>query len=274
MPFPKVDTNRKSFKKVNYLNLTPGSHMVRLLQEPATALTVFTHYLVTKTGAYTVQCLGEDCPVCDNNRKIYLENPKTFRDVPGYFSRSTRYLMNVLDRTVVKTCPSCQTEVKKVGNDFPSNCPNTDCGAFLIKETPHPLNKVRVLTIGPDTAQRLDGIEKSTTDLEGNLLPLTTFDISFLVEGAGRKKVTQPLPATNRNDVVTVPEDQLEDLTAATMKLSADEIIKLLKGISLKDIFVERKSTEPVAESAPVKEEVAEAVKAQSDEIIKQLFGE
>ena len=275
MPFVHDEPTRKTFKKVNYLKLSQGQHRVRILQDPSTALVVYTHFLVTKTGEYSVACLGDEgCPICDNNRRIILENPKEFRNIPGYFGRSKHYLLNVLDRTLVKTCSQCQSEIKKVGNDFPSNCTNTECAAFIINEKAHPANKVKALTIGNDTASRLEAIEKSTTNEQGDLLSLTDFDIVFVVEGVGREKKITPLPSLQYQDKVEIPQDQLEDLQSVTMKLSAEEIMNLLKGISLKDIFNSRRTPQPapITEATEVKSEVAESVKLGIEETIKQLF--
>jgi len=189
----------------------------------------------------TVKCLEDECPVCDNNRRILMENKDNFRDVPGWAPKSKRWVFNVLDRSLVKVCPNkeCALPVKKSGEAFPPACPT--CGAFLTNVQIEPYNKVALMSCGVTLAEQLNQIEASVQDESGNVLGWTSYDINLIVTGSGRKKVVTPIP-TRHNDVVEVPADQLADAAMATLALSSNEIIDLLKGVSLKDIFTARKS--------------------------------
>jgi len=50
------------------------------------------------------------------------------------------------------------------------------------------------------------------------------------------------------NDVVEINDIDLYDLSKVPMKLSADEITKLMNGISLQDIFESRKASKETSE--------------------------
>ena len=274
MPFTNTEQReRKEFQKVNYLKLNAGNHVVRFIEKPEDARLVYTHYV---GGKYTVECLGDDCPVCDNNKKIIFEHPEDFRDVPGYSPQSRRFLINVLDRTLVKVCPSCQEEVVPLsGKNYPATCPA--CRSFLTDVAPVPSNKVKLLSFGVELAQRLNSIESSICDVQGDPVGLTNFDIVFAVEGAGRKKVTTPIAAANRNDPVDVPEEAFQDKDNAVMHLEANEILDLLRGVSLKDIYASRRSKEVLTSEAvtealtDVKSSAKEDVKSAIDSILDSI---
>lgn len=274
MPFNIKDYSKKSnYPKAEFLQLTPGRHVVRILETPNEALMVETHFLVTPTGRFSVKCLGEDCPICTNNRKIYLSNPKNYRNEAGYFSKSDRYTFNVLDRTVVKTCPKCSTTHIKIGQNFPAAC--VECGTMLVSEEAKPLNKVKLAQISKTLATQLNSIENAVTDTEGNPIGITTYDVVFLVEEVSGKKNVTPMPAANNNDVVNVSKEQLLDKNLGTLVLSADEILDALKGVSLKDILTARKqpqTAEPVEQktASPSEKEVQDLVAKR----IKELLGE
>jgi hypothetical protein len=236
MPFkiPEFKEGTK-FEKVNFLKLTPGSHIVRLLEKTENAHTVTTHYVMNK---FTIECPGEGCPVCENNKKIIYEHEKDFRDQSGYSQKNTRYLINVLDRTIVKSCQACQAEVPVSA----SVCP--ECKAFITNVPNHPSNKVKVLGFGVKLATDLNAIEQSICDPNGEPLGLMNFDVILSVDTKPKTAPT-PIPLTSNNDVVDIPADALQDVTKATIKLNPAEIIDLLRGVSLKDIFKARGNSTP-----------------------------
>jgi|WetSurSiteA1Bulk_404760.scaffolds.fasta_scaffold06475_4 hypothetical protein len=237
MPFTHTETKEgKTFNKVPYLRLTAGQHTIRILDKVVEP--VDTHFIM---GKMTVKCLEDECPICDNNKRILMENKETFRDVPGWAPKSKRWVLNILDRSLVKICPNkdCACPVKKQGENFPPQCP--ECGAFLNAVQIEQYNKVQIMSCGVTLAEQLNQIEASVQDEAGNVLGWTSYDINLIVTGSGRKKVVTPIP-TRHDDVVEIPADQLADTSQATLSLNADEIIDLLKGVSLKDIFTARKS--------------------------------
>jgi len=255
---------RTKFRKTEFLYFDIGQHIVRILDAP---LKVYTHYLPAMR--ITVKCLGEECPVCHNNRKIFLENPKNYRDIPGYNSRSPRHLFNVLDRTLVKTCPKCQFEVKRGGDfQFPSACPK--CSTFVTDYTPHPSDKVKVASVSDTVASQINMFEQSMLDASGDPLPVTSYDFMFLVTKMDRK-VTVPSPLIQNNDVVNVPEDAKFDLEKATLKLEADEINELLRGVSLRDIFAARRVDSAVEEKL---DEETKELESDIEKRVSELFND
>src|SRR5689334_8544117 len=114
MPFADIEIKfnnfkgDQKFKKTEYMAVTNGVHTVRILQEQAK--TKPTHFFnATKT---TVLCLGDDCPICANNKKLIMQFPDNFRDQLGYNKVNYRFFVNVLDKTPAKVCTKCGKEYK------------------------------------------------------------------------------------------------------------------------------------------------------------------
>lgn len=242
MPFtPAPKFEKTKFKKNEWLQTPVGSHQIRILDE--SPYEVATHYV---NGTY-IRCLGEECPVCLNNKKIFKSNPQDYRKVKGYASRSTRYAVNVLDRTPVKVCPKCGAEVKKIGNAFPSSCSaKTDegiCNQLLTNVKPTPLNKVKIWGWGSENQDRLAGYYAANVDEDGTPISLTKYDFSILVTPAANdKKNITPSPDKSANDEVVVEKEQLFDLTNCVISLRDYEIPDFMHGTSLRDIFQARKA--------------------------------
>jgi len=249
MPFKNTENLNKNYSKAQFLRLVPGQHTIRILDKEVEPID--THFLL---GKYTISCLGDECPVCDNNQRILLSNPENFRDVQGWAPRSKRWIFNVYDRSLAKICPNteCGTAVKKDGATFAPACPV--CGTFLTNVPIQPLNKVLIMSCGVTLAEQLNMIEQATVDDAGEPLGWTNFDITLMVSGAGRKKQTTPIPTRNF-DKVEVPVADLQDTSLAVINLSAGEILDLLKMVPLKDIYNARKvgpgdiATEELAKS-------------------------
>jgi len=233
MPFANVESPAKTYsgKKLNYLDLSSGIRVIRILNENAVRFN--THWV----GRGSIQCLGEDCPICQNNLKIYTENPKDFRSVSGWNPTRTVFFVNVLDRTPVKIC-SCGNEVYKEGQAYPNTCPA--CGNFVTNIQALPSNKIKVLSRGVDLFSQLNSFEETELDEAGNPIPITSFDIMLKISGTGRERKILAQARANQNDPVTYNKEDLFDLSNAVIKLSASEILQLLKGVSLKDIFAAR----------------------------------
>lgn len=244
MPFANIKQPKQyesSFKKTEFIELTPGMNMIRILDEEAYDVEV--HYIGSNLGGTNVKCLGEDCPVCKNNKKIILENPDDFRSIKGYSPRRQIFIVNVLDRSQVKTCPNeaCKKDVKAINGVFPTQCPK--CGAILTGQQAHQLNKVKILSKGKQLFSQLEMLSMAMNDEQGNTIPLTKYDIALSVSGTNKKESPSPIPYVNANDVVHVEPDMLFDRAKAVLELTAEEIMELQRGVSLKDIFTARKPT-------------------------------
>jgi hypothetical protein len=266
MPFNTYDpTQNTKFEKTNFLKTTPGTHLIRFIEDPATAKMVFTHYVAMK---YTVQCSGEDCPICANNKKLFVQYGDDARKQSSFNSRTPRFIINVLDRTVAKTCPQCGLEVKPAGprNTFPASCP--ECNTFLNDVQAKALNVVKILTFGNQLATGLNSLEKAICDPNGNPIGLMNFDIALQVEGVLKKKTITPIPMTGNVDKITVAESDLQDKNNATISLTGAEITELMRGTALKDLYAARRGTAasspaPATTDAPPwqdKEDIAKTV--------------
>jgi ribosomal protein L37AE/L43A len=268
MPFAIKERTKSKFVKPNWLTLTPGSHVVRFLETTDQAFFEETHFLVLPTGKLTIACLGEECPICQSNRTIYLADTKNFRNNKGYFSKSDRYTLNVLDRTMVKICPSCGEENKRQGNSYTPTC--SSCQTLIASVAEAPSNKVKLLQLSRTAAEQLNSIETTMVDKDRNPIPLTAYDIVFSVSMTNGKKVSTPIPATQNNDVIAIPKEQLLDKNV-TIRLTVAEVRDLLKGISLKDIFTARKSesTQTLVDSTVPTEDTTRQVVA--DDIAKKI---
>jgi len=158
---------KRTFEKPLYLNLDFGVHRIRLLTEQTR---IWTHFLRGKGGTkglgVTIRCLGSDCPICQNNKVIKMSNPDGFRDVAGYNSSSPRYYFNVLDRTLVKVCPQCQTENKQdIAENFPAMCKS--CQTMIMDVEPLPSNKVKILNLADTNVGELQLINDSNRGADG-----------------------------------------------------------------------------------------------------------
>jgi hypothetical protein len=259
MPLPDVfrSSKRTEFKRTEFIELPVGTHIVRLLHD--VPVVHDTHYI----RFTTIKCLGEDCPICKNNRQIIMEHPKDFRDVPGYSSRRQLVYFNVLDRTPVKVCPNteCQKQVKRDGATFPTVCPK--CGTSLQPVKALPLDRVKVISKGKEFYDILRGIEASTLDENETPPGITNYDLQFMI--AKPKSAPIPSALAHNNDKVEVPEDALFDLNKAVIVLTPDEILDFMRGVDLRSIFAGRKA-EPVATAA-------KELSAELQENIENIFG-
>lgn len=215
-------------KKIQYLSLTGPVHTLRILDTEAHMS--YSHYI----NGVLINCLGSDCPVCAENQKIYTEYPDNYKDIRGYYPRTRRFSVNVLDKTPVKICPKCGTD-----NGDVSKC--GACSELLTGVELTPSNKVKILSRGVTLFEQLNVLDNAIMDESGNQLHLTDFDIRLIVSGSGLQKTVTPLPLSN--DRAPVP-DTLEKYDTKTLgiTLSPDEITDLIRGISLRDIFAARKA--------------------------------
>jgi len=261
MPFANIDSTNMfpQAKKVEFLTLKPGQTVIRILD--ANAVLYLTHYL---EGA-TVMCTGDGCPICQSNERLIVDNPETYKNIKAYSPRIRRYHVNVLDRTLMKVCPSCNTEMKKIGNSFPAAC--TNCNTMLLEVKEAQSNKVKVLSRGVQLFEQFNALEESVLDDKGNPMPITSYDIVLSVSGTGRQTKITAIPLANKNEPVNVDEKSLFDLTKTIIKLNNEEMIDLQKGISLRDIFAARGTGE--------KEDNTEdkTLSLNVEETVQELFG-
>lgn len=263
---PLFDTtkrkNTSDFRKVEHIDLTPGQSVIRIVDSAEDAVKFHVHYV---KGVY-VKCLGEDCPVCKNNLKLYTEYPDNYREIAGWSARQDRYAVNVLDRTSVKICPVCQKEIKKAGNSFPAVCPG--CSRPIVDVAEAPLNKVKVLSKGVTLAEMLNGIDESILSPNGDKVGINNFDIVLYVTGTGREQKISVIPLSEKRDPVNIAKELKFDLNKIAVELSPEEIADLQRGVALRDIFAARQAsaTPEIKEDA----NTAEAVRNEVKKILNQ----
>lgn len=264
-------TEKQTFKtqrKTEFIDLKhDGSHFIRVLNPVAKKY--YQHWI-----GGGIECLGDECPQCQQNKRILAEeslkangnNSVAFKNamkIQGFNWKQERGAVNVLDRTPVKICPKCQSEVKADNEVFPTSCPS--CGNFIQKVEVRPLDKVRVFSRAGSVFEKIGLLEKTKLDEEGNEIGLANFDLELII--AGNNTIPRK---TDRMDKVEVPEDALFDLDNTVVHLEPDEMVQKMRGVSLKDIFAARRATTPDVEDE--RKEVDEDSLAEIQSKIDELF--
>ena len=263
-------TEKKSFterRKTEFMQLTDGSHFVRILNP--TAKKYFQHWI-----GGGIECLGDECPQCAQNKQILAElmpkydnnNREAFKaatKVQGFNWRQERGAVNVLDRTPAKVCPQCEKEIKAIDDVFPPSCPS--CGNFIQKADAKPLNKVKVFSRAGSVFEKIALQEATKLDENGEEIGLMNFDLELIVSG------NNTIPRkTDKTDTVEVPEEELFDLDNVVIKLTPEEMVQKMRGVSLRDIFTARRVTaEPEEEET---KEVSPEALADIQSKIDELF--
>ena len=225
-----VSGSSDGFNKAQFLNYSLGEHRIRLLENPRR---IFLHYF---RGKGTIECLGSDCPICQRNKIIAASTGDPTKD-PAYNKPSLRFYFNGVDRSMVKICPNCQEENKESQAGFLPVC--SECGAIITDVGSHPVDKVKVINVSRTNAEKLRSFQAGILDANKEPIGLENYDVLFKVYMTGKVKNIDPEPDPSANDALEVPEDALYDLEKVTVKLEPDEIESFLKGVSLKDIFID-----------------------------------
>lgn len=262
MSFADTGNNKPTTntKRTEFFELSQGQHLIRILDKVATRID--THWV----NNASIRCLGEECPICKDNFIILRENPKNYRDIKGWNPARKTYFVNVLDKTGVKTCPSCSTDVKKNGATYPAACPK--CSTMITTTAEHPLNKVKILSRGVQLFDYLNSMVSSVLDADGNIRDINTYDIVLTVSGEGKERKVFPMPLTANSEPVTLGEDALFDLNRAVVTLNPAEIKELQRGVKVKDILLARK----VENSDEAMEELSDEMKKVVEDNISKLF--
>jgi hypothetical protein len=269
MPFTfKQENDKSAFKRTERFIQTPGQHIIRALDTQATEIDV---HIVKRAKFYTIKCLGAECPICETNKKIFVERKDEFRKDPNYIPRSRRHFFNVLDRTPVKVCsnPECQAEVKAEDmKNFPSACPM--CKSMIVGAEPTISNKVKIFEVSEEVAHGIDLLERSELDEAGNPIGWNNYDMMVLKQ---REKSPVFKVLSKNNDVVSVPADALFDVKESVISLTPDEIKDVLRGVTIKDIYAARKAESGMVASNESVQQIAEATLADiKEDLANNLF--
>ena len=256
---PRAKQEFKSdYKKVLFVDLN-STATVRILTG---YLPVYTHYI----NRITFQCLGEECPVCANNKTLIMQFPDTYKDESKYSPCRIQNLVNVLDKTTVRVCSKCQAE-----SPTPMGSPATACKCGeILSSTPAPSMKIKVLSRGVTLFDQLDAINNAIMDVKGERVGLTGYDITFIVSGTGKNKTITPIVG-QISDKPLFDEKDLYDLEAVTLKLTATELMDVQRGVSLKDVYTARRATDKlnVAKETILPKELLDGVQADVEALFK-----
>lgn len=242
-------------KKTKFVDLT-STATIRILTKER--LTINTHFI----NKSTVKCLGENCPVCANNRNLIVQFPDSFREEAHYSPKREVKMVNVLDRTPVRVCTADGTE-----NRNSMSC--AKCGAILSGD-PTPSNTVKVLSRGVTLFDSLDAINNAIMDDKGEKVGITNYDVTLAVSGTGKNRITTPIAGQISPLAVDIAEDQLFDLETVTIELTPPEMIDLQRGVSLKDIFAARKATAKLSEDNPfVSQDLLDSARSDVEDLFR-----
>lgn len=264
---PIYDESKRDYKPTRFTKIIPG-YPVRIRVLSKNALRVSKHYLPKQK--ISLVCLEDECPICANNKKLAESHPgMKYNEIPGIIARQNRFMVNVLNRTKVKTTPT--EKVVYAGSDgkFPAQHPET--GEDLTKIKAVPQNTIEVLERGSTLFSQLNGIHDTIRDDESNRIGLTSYDIVLVATGKGKQMEISAVAQPQLNDKVEILETDLYDLEKVPMKMSVGEIEKLLSGVSLQDIFESRKVITEEKELETVAEDVAKDVEDTIDDLFEGM---
>lgn len=248
------------FKRVQYLKIIPNVTIRVRILDKAAHLT-FKHYLPKQN--LSVVCLGDECPICITNKKLINENQGVpTNQIKGYLPRSARHSVNVLNRTLVKVTSEGEVVYPDIYGKYPATSAS---GEKLEKIQANPLNRVEVLERGNQLFQQLNAYNLNIVDEDNQPVGIWNYDIVISATGSGREMVTNVIPQPQKNDPVEVDDADKYDLANISMMLTADEIWKLLSGVSLSDILSGRKPDK-------VEDEVTNALEHSVEDSIDDLF--
>lgn len=169
-------------------------------------------------------CPGwEDCPICAWNREQKKADPNT-KDL---LNARKLYTFNVLDRTPVAVCPSCEAEHYESGGSYPSEC---ECGADLSAVEAKPRNKVQIMQKGKRIVDQFKSFEE-----EPEMGDLQEYDIKLDTRGKASETMTTCVPKqkTKVDLAETLGddwEDKLYDIKQVTSPLPGEAVNRILQG--------------------------------------------
>lgn len=221
-------SNDSKFRKTAYLSLKPGEYVIRILDSSETRKEA--HFL-NSIRSY-VECLGDECLICQNNKRILYEYPEEYRDQKDWCPRRPRFYLNVLDRSD---------------------------------------GLVKVLSCGPRLIEDLKTMSRAVRNEQDERIDIRNYDWSLTVQGEGREKDITPIHKYyGKETEPEIGEQTLYDLDGCLVRLEADEMLDAFNGSSVKDIFALRRAKKEVlnSEFGPT-EDLQNEINAAVDELFK-----
>lgn len=246
IPENKKEQKQFSNKKKVFFKWVPGVHKIRLLDEHIEP--VYVHWV----GGVYVKCLGDTCPICQNNFRIMKED-ENYRKNGDFHPRTVRFYTNILDLTPVKVCPKCGNENhKREDGTWPDAC--TNCGNMLSMVEPSPSNTVKIMSKGVQLFSQFNTFE----EIYGQ--PPTAYNIALIVKNS-REVSASAIP--NENQPVEVSSEDLYNLPDdAIIELNAEELVQLASGVRLRDIFTARSKKKEYENTPKLDTDIAAEVEA------------
>ncbi|MEM4134555.1 MAG: hypothetical protein QXV73_05100 [Candidatus Micrarchaeia archaeon] len=189
--------------------------------------------------------------------------------------RQTRYVSNVLDRTPSVFCSSCGEQVYNFMYKDNMACPA--CGSVIPKQPFSVVDTVKLVSLSKTFIEQLKVIAASILDDNGDVVPLTHYDIKVISAIVSDRTQLSPSPSDKISPPPEVPKESLYPPEKIAIAFSKDELVAILGGVNYRDILKARNSenTTDIVGSLPVEmgDKVAEEAKNVVD-AIKDLFGE
>lgn len=222
----RAETKESKFRKTEYLSLVGGNeYIIRILDRVETKK--YGHYV----GRGWLECLDDECPICQNNKRILYENPEDYREVEGWCPRRPRFFLNVLDRSD---------------------------------------NKVKVLSCGPTLIEDLKVMSNSIRNEQDERVDIRNYDWSLTVKGSGRDKETTPSHRFfGKESIVNLEGQELYNLDNCMIRLEPEEMLDVFNGASLKDVFALRRAKQELSLDAPESDDINEDIKKSIGDIFK-----
>lgn len=268
--FPERRERTADFNRPVFLRFREGTPTtVRILDQHAEK--VLKHWInKTKTS---VLCLGADCPICQQNEVIRRENPKTFQKIKGYIPVQRRWMVNVLDRTLVIKDEETGEEYYPVKGKFPTV--TSDGERSLVNLQPVPSNTIKILERGQTLFEMFAVIHADSVvedENGGESGGITTFDVKLVAAGSGTDMVISVIPQNRTDDVTPILEQNNLTpyvLSAIGVELTPDEVTEVVRGVSIRDVFAARRAKEESDSDKEIKSSFSDL----SDKVAT-LFGE
>ena len=234
-----VEKDRKpKYRKTEFMNMDAGEHRFRILEPMETKH--YTHYV----GFAYLKCLGDECPICENNKKILYEHPEDYKEQKGWAPRSQRFYINVLDKTLTRVCPKCGLEKPNYTSE---TCPVD--GTIMSQLAP--LNRVKVLSMGSRLLEDIKVLSKSVRNKQDERIDIRMYDFIAEVKGAKQNKTTNIAHKWYPGDEAyeNLEGQDLFELSEVAINLSREEMLDVFNGAKLKDIFVMRRAKKQIEET-------------------------
>jgi hypothetical protein len=234
---PKTNYNNKSV--TNYITLEENIPVkVQFLSKMDRR---YRHWVPTDGKKMPIRCLEEDCPICARNAGIGWDNRK---EDPNWIDKQEVFLANVVDLTLAKRCPKCDS----INPKNATKCTNDDCGTMLVDVDPAPMKEVRYIEASYSCKQQLVQTAETLREqgIDTNKMPF----VIKMYKGPDKKSAyTVVADPTNSVDPADYA-DKLYDYDKDTgIRLSHAEMVIVMNGGSFRETMKARSNKEPAKKS-------------------------